>query len=569
MLKKQNLIPRAARPVTVEALEERKLFASALSLGINVTGMNSSTYSGIVKALRDTGTKSVRMWYGFSSYNTRSEDGVFKMVKALKSDGFDVMLAVVPRGGINGTESQVRGLFDWLVNDTGLKGSVDRWQVGNEPDHDAYWKGTVTSYVTKFLKPASEVIRAAGEKVVSAGPSWNPEDVKAMVDVGLLKYADYVGYHPYRSNLADLKAKVAEVKSYVGGKPLVASEWNIRDRTGNKTYWAQGVAEFWPVIRDNFYAAYYFTSTVTSSKAGPGGILNTNGSKNEPFYSTYKSFKNSFNGGSVVVPPAPTPTPDPVTPPTTGTTPSTVPSVASIQLWDASSDKIINSSVTNGMTIDLSKLSSKNLGFTATIGAGTKSVKFTRDGGTQTEGVAPFSMYGDGNNGKDIYGRAFSAGSFTFSAQPFSNTGGTGTAGTKRTFTINFVNGTTGSTPSTTVTPPSVSGFRIINASTGVALSGYSNITASTTIKLSSLSTRNIQILALASGGTESVKMGWTGRATRIENVAPYELFANSQGVASSWYATSGTYTVSATPYSADLAKGTAGSTKSVKLTFI
>ncbi len=569
MLKKHNQNPRAASPVTVEALEDRKLFASSLSLGINVVNMSSSNYSTIVNALRDTGTKSVRMWFGFSDYNTRAESGVFKLVKALKSDGFDVMLAVVPKNGINGSEAQVRGLFDWLVNDTGLKGAVDRWQVGNEPDHDTYWRGTVTSYVTKYLKPASEVIRAAGEKVVSAGPSWNPEDIKAMVGAGMLNYADYIGYHPYRSTLSDLKAKIAEVKSYIGGKQLVASEWNIRDRNGNKTYWAEGVAEFWPVIRDNFYAAYYFSSTVVNSMAGPGGILYSSGAKNEPFYSTYKTFKNSFSGGSVIVPPAPTPTPDPVTPPPTGTTPSTVPSVAAIQLWDTSTDKVINSSVTNGMTIDLSKLSSKNLGFTAVTSSGAKSVTFTRDGGTRTEGVAPFSMYGDGNSGKDIYGRAFSAGSFTFSAQPFSTSGGSGTAGTKRTFTINFVNGTTGTTPSTTLTPPSVSGFSIINASTGVALSGYSNITASTTIKLSSLSTRNIQILALASGGTESVKMGWTGRATRIENVAPYELFANSAGQASSWYATGGTYAVSATPYSADLAKGTVGSTKSVTLTFI
>ncbi len=442
MLNKQTKNPcTQIASATFEPLEDRKLFASSLSLGINVNDVKSSNYNTIVNALKDTGTKTVRLWYGFSSYDTRSEAGIFKYVRSFSAAGFDVMLAVVPNNGINGSDSQVRGLFSWLAGSANLKGSVDRWQIGNEPDSEHYWKGTPSSYVAKLLKPAASVLHAAGEKVVSAGPSWNPMVVKEMVDAGMLSSVDFVGYHPYRNTVEDLKKRIGEVKSFVNGKPLVASEWNIRGRESNKSSWAAGVEDFWPIIRDNFYAAYYFCSTVNSSMAGPGGITYSSGAKNEPFYSVYKSFKSSFSGGGSVITQPPVVVPPPVvTPP--------------------------------------------------------------------------------------------------------------------------------GNTPASTTTKPTISGFTIIDGATGRALSGYSNITSSKTISLSSLPTRNIQILAIANSKTESVKLSWTGRSTRIENNAPYELFANSQGTASSWYATKGTYTLKATGYTADRATGTAGSTKTITLTF-
>lgn len=548
------------RHAAFEPLEDRKLFASAYALGINANKIDKSTYDSVVQMLRDTGTKTVRVWYGFSSYDTRTEAGIFKYIRKFKNDGFDVMLAVVPQNGINPSSAdKVKGLFNWLMTGANLRNYVDRWEVGNEPDRDDYWKGTPTSYVEKLLKPAAEVLRSYGEKVVSAGPSWNPEHVKQMVQAGMLDYVDYVGYHPYRNTVEDLKTRIAQVKSYANGKPLIASEWNIRGReSSSKSYWAEGVADFWPIIRDNFFAAYYYAAIVSGTMAGPAGLIYTSGSKNEPFYSTYKTFKSTLNGGSS----------DPVDPaPSTGNTASSLPSVSAIQLWDANSDKVLYSSITDGMTIDLAKLSSSQLGFTALTSSGTKSVRFTRDGSTRTEGISPFSMYGDQNNGKDILGRTFTTGKFTFSVQAFSGSNATGTASTQRTFTLNFINSAS-NTPSNATIAPAVSGFTIVDGKTGVALAGLSNITSSTTIKLASLTTRNIQILAIANGSTESVKISWTGRSTRVENSAPYEVFANSSGTAAPWYAVAGTYTLSATPYSQDKASGTAGSTRTISITF-
>jgi len=568
--------PRTARvsQVAVETLEGRQMLAaSPLSYGINANNINSTTYGPVVKMLRDTGTTSVRLWYGFSSYSNRSSEAAFKFVKQFHADGFDVTLAVVPGDGINGSNSEVKGLFSHLLSVPGVTEAVDRWQVGNEPDHETYWRGTVQEYVVEYLKPASEVLHAAGEKVVSAGPSWNPEDIQRMKDVGLLSYADFVGYHPYRSNYNDLVTRVAQVKAIVGGKPLVASEWNVRghELDSNRTAWAEDVKTFWPVIRDNFYAAYYYAAVKSGTMAGPGGVINTNGSANEPFYSAYKSLGGTFSGGGpivvepppVVPPVTPPPVVPPVVPPVTPpvTPPTTTPTVASIALYNASNDTVVSgySSVISGSTIDLATLPSRSLSFVASIGGGARSVLFTRDGTSIVESVAPLAMFAD--NGGDLIGKTFIAGTYTFSAQAFAGIGATGTAGATKTFTLNFTD--SGNTPSAGTTAPAIRGYALINNATGLALSGYSNITASTTVTLAKLATRNIRIVALANSAVQSVKLSFTGQSTRIENTAEYDVFA------SPWNAVAGSYALSGTAYSLDNAKGTVGNTLRVTLKFV
>ncbi len=416
----------------LEALEGRQLFASALAYGINVNSLSGSTYGATVKMLRATGTKSVRVWYGFSSYGERQETGVGKYVRKLAADGFDVMLAVVPSNGKVGTPEQVKGLISYLANIPGMAAAVDRWQIGNEPDHKNYWSGSLSSYVTNFLAPAASVLHGKGEKVVSAGPSWNPADVKKMVDAGMLKYADFVGYHPYRSNVADLKARVAEVKKIVGGKPLIASEWNIRGREGNASSWNAGIKEFWPVIRDNFYAAYYYAAVKSGTYAGKGAVINANGSANGAFYGTYQSLRTGNSASAVVGP-----------------------------------------TIVSG-----SALTSK---------------------------------------------------------------------------------------PTASTSKPAINGFKIVDGRTGAII--VSKVIQSQTIKLSSLPTRNIQIIALTGGDTESVKFKFSGAGTHIENGEAYKTFAQSGG-ASTWNAKVGTFSITATAYGSDDASGVVGGSISLGLTF-
>jgi hypothetical protein len=68
-----------ASPMAIENLEDRKLMASSLALGINANNIHAGTYDATVKMMRDTGTKSARVWFGFSSYDTRPSPATLSM----------------------------------------------------------------------------------------------------------------------------------------------------------------------------------------------------------------------------------------------------------------------------------------------------------------------------------------------------------------------------------------------------------------------------------------------------------------------------------------------------------
>ena len=108
----------------------------------------------------------------------------------------------------------------------------------------------------------------------------------------MLKHADYIGYHPYRSTVADLKLRISQVKKIVGNKPLIATEWNIRGREGNNSNWAKGIKDFYPIIRDNFHGSYFFAAVKNNSMAGKSGLLTNTGSKISVFYDTWKGLKS-------------------------------------------------------------------------------------------------------------------------------------------------------------------------------------------------------------------------------------------------------------------------------------
>ena len=555
----KNAAPvRVAASAAIEQLEQRSMLsASPLVLGLGANIVSAGNYDNTVKMLRETGTKAVRLWYGFDSYNTRSEAGIFKYVNRLAADGFDITLTVSPRNGITGNDASVKGFFEFLMDRPGMKNAVDRWEIGNEPDHKQYWQGSLNSYVNDFLQPAADVLHRHGEKVVSAGPSWNPEDVRTMINAGMLNHVDYVGYHPYRNSVTDLKLRIAQVKAMVGDKPLVATEWNVRGSESNPTEWAKEIAEFWPVIRDNFHVAHYYAAYKSGTMAGGSGVLTSTGAPNGPFYTTVKNFQYNMGSGSGSVGGSPI----------VGTPSTDAPVVNSVSMIDAASDTVMTgfNSLEDGQVIDLAKLPSRSINFVANSSASTDSVKFTFNGTTRVESSKPLTAFGDNGRG-DYYGQTLTPGAYTLTTQAFSDDNATGTAGAVQKFSVTVID--SGNTASGTTIKPAVRGFAIIDAKTGLALSGYSNVTASTSIRLSSLPTRNIQILALANSSTGSVKLSWTGRSTRIENNAPYQLFANSSNVATSWYATAGTYGLKATAYGSDRATGTVGNTLGVTLKF-
>ncbi|GAB3853112.1 hypothetical protein GCM10028822_21540 [Hymenobacter terrigena] len=81
-------------------------------------------------------------------------------------------------------------------------------------------------------------------------------------------------------------------------------------------------------------------------------------------------------------------------------------------------------------------------------------------------------------------------------------------------------------------------------------------------LNLATLPTRNLNIRANANPATTgSMVMNLSGAETRsqTENVAPYALFADLNGVYNSWTPTVGSYTLTATPFSGANGTGTAG----------
>jgi hypothetical protein len=412
---------RTALPAYAETLEERRLFAASFDLGMNINVGTSDVRDKGIPVMKQLGVKSVRVWFG-PDFSQRSWEGPLQRSVDYAAAGFDVMLIINPQGGKLTNPTEVKNWFNWALGNKSLREAVDRWQIGNEIDSTHYWKGSFKQYVSNFLKPASEALRAHGESVVSASVSWNPEDVRELISEGILQYSDYVGYHPYASSIAQLKSRVDAIQSIVAGrKPIIASEWNVRNYEGNKTKWASMVKEAFPIIRDGFAINYYFALlNTTATRAGPAGIMNSDGSKQTGFY-------NALAAGMTNTPPASD---------DEGNTPSTIPSIAKISVFLESTGEKIIDSLQSGAVIDLSGYDSNELRFVATVGSGVSSVHIELNSGSIIENNEPYEWMN-----YSAY-----AGSYTISATGYSKDNLKGTEGKTRTFTFTV----TGSPRSTT-----------------------------------------------------------------------------------------------------------------------
>src|ERR1019366_8414336 len=113
---------------------------------------------------------------------------------------------------------------------------------------------------------------------------------------------------------------------------------------------------------------------------------------------------------------------------------------------------------------------------------------------------------------------------------------------------------------SATSTPSVITGFSLVNTDTGQAIE---TLTEGQTIDLSQLPTQDLSIEAnTVATGIGSVGFSYAGNANfDVENNAPYEM--------QSWTPTAGSYTLSATAYSAPDATGVGGTPLALDLTVI
>ncbi len=111
---------------------------------------------------------------------------------------------------------------------------------------------------------------------------------------------------------------------------------------------------------------------------------------------------------------------------------------------------------------------------------------------------------------------------------------------------------------------PSVSSFTLINADTDLPMAGFDPLSSGASIDLGALPTRNLNIRANASGAA-SVRFGYDANPNvRVENSAPFALAGDTSGNYYAWTPASGSHSLTATPFTASNAGGTAGASKTI-----
>jgi hypothetical protein len=241
--------------------------------GVNVN--TSIDVSRLAPVVRELGMQRVRVMYSTSTWNNRSlNKWALQRAQAFKDAGFHVLISVLCKADASSVPKahEVEGYFRWLVEQPGVRGAAHLWQIGNEVNHDPFFRGTLKEYVHNELKPAYTVLSSKGMKVVGAGPTWDVEAAKELVRHGYLDYVDYAAFHPYGSSPQQLADRAKGAAEAYRGKPTLFTEWNIRN-TPNKTEWARKVKESRELLKHHGEGAYYFGLAVGNSMAGPGGLV--------------------------------------------------------------------------------------------------------------------------------------------------------------------------------------------------------------------------------------------------------------------------------------------------------
>jgi hypothetical protein len=575
----------------LEQLENRRYQSGNHEIGINVNDNSDGSVERALPALKALGITSVRLWYSVYDWDsTKISSGLARAID-YHNAGYDVTLTIANGDKAVPNTADVHKWFGWAANNPALKKAVDRWEIGNEVDSPYYFKGTLKQYVSNFLKPASDELHDAGEKVVSAGPAWNPDDVKEMINYGMLDMVDYVGFHPYANGVKLQKQRIQEVTDIVDGrKPMIATEWNVRGYEKDKATWASVIDDGYRQVHAGFALDYYFALFVVDTMAGPAGLMTKSGSHNTAFYNAF--LEASHGVGSTPTTPT-TPKPPVVDAPTPPVTNVPAAVETQIALYDTKTDRVISgySNLKANQVIDLADLPTRNLAIVVIPSKKASSVKMTLNGKTEIQNTSPYAYFGENESG-DLKAGDLGVGNYTMAVTPYTDDNASGTAfvGRSLSFRIKdtYVKPTIPTTPKPVPTSMSmftpmptpkptdddadkiaeVESFTLVDAKTGKAIKGYEHITKNMTISLASLSTRSLALLANLDEDAKSVKVSTRG-VSKIENVSPYAFFSNNGKLTATTPTKGNTYHLSATAYDKLNGKGVKGSGLSVTLKFV
>jgi len=167
----------------------------------------------------------------------------------------------------------------------------------------------------------------------------------------------------------------------------------------------------------------------------------------------------------------------------------------------------------------------------------------------RTEGVAPYALFGDLSG--NYFGKTLVEGDYTLTATPYELEYAKGVAGVP--LTINF----------SITAADRIDGFTLVDAATNLDIQPLSEAT------VIDLANQNSPLAISANtspGAVGSVVMVLDGpiQASRIENGAPYAVFADLDGDYFGKIFMPGVYTLTATPYTKASARGIQGETKTV-----
>ncbi len=260
-----------------------KLSLSGISA--NTNGDPASKY---VEILNDVGIKNVRIWYSHTNWNAQPDTWYINRAIGYKNAGYKVMLAVL-NPNVPSSEAQAKTFFNRLTSYPGLTGAVDYWQINNEPNMGSFWHGSLSQYVKLNLKPAYEVLKAKGEVVVGAGPSWDVNAAKTLTANGYLDYCDYAAFHPYGENANIVIQRARDARTAFNNKPMMVTEWNIQG-VSNQTNWVTELNKAAIGLSNIAAMNYYFALKQSATHVGVGGLLKYDGSKNTLFYNAVKGW---------------------------------------------------------------------------------------------------------------------------------------------------------------------------------------------------------------------------------------------------------------------------------------
>lgn len=233
-----------------------------------------------IPTMQALGMKTVRMWYDVKDWNDGPDRKFLKLFKQHHQAGFSVV-AIFSTPSVP-EEGQVQAFFERMTADAMAIQSIDYWELGNEPER-GFFPGTLAQFVNDYMKPAYEVISAANEPVIGGGASYNVDIARQLNNLGYTNYCDYVGFHPYGESAEMVIERATTAKAIFGGKPLVVTEWNVQF-IRDKDAWAEQVRLAAIGLAEIAYMNFYFALSNTETHVGLGGLIETDGTLNPPFY---------------------------------------------------------------------------------------------------------------------------------------------------------------------------------------------------------------------------------------------------------------------------------------------